>query len=120
MNCRSLDYYNLVASCYGFKGEKTYGFRKGNEYDASQFISPLDPLCENSFHYYPNGKIEGDKYTIDLLNLDTYKLRQAREAVYSVLTDMDAKTIQLVYLNEEKDMLQPFINVIKWYLRKDT
>lgn len=117
---RSLDYYNLVASCYGFQGEKTCGLKKGNDYDEKQFVSPLDSSCENIFHYYPNGKIEGDEYTVELLNLDSYKLRQAREAVYKVLMDMDMETIKLVYLNEDEEMLQPFTNVIRWYLRKDT
>ena len=75
---RSLDYNNLVASCYGFSGEKTCGPKKENEYDEAKFISPLDPDCEKVFSYLPNGHMEGNEYTIDLLNLNSYKLKKAR------------------------------------------
>jgi uncharacterized protein (TIGR02646 family) len=115
---KSLNYDNLVASCYGFQGEKTCGCKKQNDYDEKKFVSPLMPSCEDVFDYYPNGEIEGDTYTINLLNLDSYKLRKAREAVYNTIMSMDEESIRLAYLNEEDEMLQPFVNVIKWYLRQ--
>ena len=73
MSKRSLDYSNLIASCYGFSDEKTCGKMKENKYDAEQFVSPLNLDCEDIFSYLPNGHIEGNQYPIDLLNLDSYK-----------------------------------------------
>lgn len=107
----------MVASCYGFQGEETCGSKKGNDYDEGQFISPLNQECEDVFQYLPNGKIEGDTYTIDLLNLNSYKLRKAREAVYKTLLDMDEQTIRLVY-DDNEEQLPPFTNVIRWYLKQ--
>lgn len=116
---KSLDYGNLVASCYGYKGERTCGAKKENQYDEAQFISPLDVSCEDIFRYYPNGEMEGNPYTIDLLNLNSYKLKKAREAVYNTIMEMDKETIQQIYLNEHEDKRQPFLNVIKWYIRQE-
>lgn len=114
---RSLDYSNLVASCYGFQGERTCGTQKGNDYDEKQFVSHLNSECEEVFRYLPNGKIEGDTYTINLLNLNSYKLRKAREAVYKTILYMDEQTIQQAY-NQDEEQLTPFINVIRWYLKQ--
>lgn len=114
---RSLDYRNIVASCYGFSGERTCGSRKENEYDEEKFISPLDPECEEAFSYFPNGYMEGNQYTIDLLNLNSYKLKQAREAVYKTIMYMTKEDIKLTYCDEENEKSQPFINVVKWYLK---
>jgi uncharacterized protein (TIGR02646 family) len=115
---KSLDYRNIVASCYGFQGDKTCGMKKANGYDETQFISPLNPECENVFKYLPNGKMEGDTYTIDLLNLNSYRLRKAREAVYNTLAELDENTIKLIY-SESEEVLTPFMNVIKWYLKNE-
>lgn len=114
---KSLDYQNLVASCYGFQGEKTCGFKKENEYDEEQFVSPLDIECEDRFKYYPNGTIEGDTYTIELLNLNSYRLKKAREAVYETIAELDEETIRLIY-DEDSEKLEPFMNVVKWYLKQ--
>lgn len=110
---RSLDYTNLVASCNNIR---TCGMKKENDYDVEKFVSPLNPDCENTFTYYANGKIEGDKYTIDLLNLDSYELREARRAVYQQLQGMDKDTIKLVYMNEYDGEYPAYYNVIKWYV----
>ena len=112
---RSLDYTNIVASCMGFKGGKTCGLHKGNDYDPAQFISPLQPDCEAAFKYYPDGTIGGDSYTIDLLNLNFYELKNARKAVYRLLQSMDIETIKAVFLQESGEMKEPFTNVIQWY-----
>jgi len=114
---RSLDYNNIVASCYGFAGDETCGAKKENEYDETRFVSPLDSECEANFSYNPNGHMEGDEYTIELLNLNSYKLKQAREAVYRTIMYMDKKDIELIYCDYENESLQPFINVIRWYLK---
>ena len=115
---KSLDYSNIVASCYGFQGEKTCGSKKGNDYDERNFISPLDPKCEDMFTYYPNGVIEGDKYTIDLLNLNAYRLRQAREAVYNTIQDIDTKELHMIY-PEDGEKLEPFMDVVKWFIKNN-
>ncbi|MGN0506956.1 MAG: retron system putative HNH endonuclease [Lachnospiraceae bacterium] len=112
---RSLDYTNLVASCNGFHGEKTCGLHKGNEYDSEKFVSPLYPECEEKFSYYPNGSIVGDDYTIGILNLNSYQLRKAREAVYKSIMYMEKEDIIQVYMNEQNELM-PFVNVIKWYV----
>lgn len=113
---RSPDYTNLVASCFGFQGEATCGPKKGNEYDETKFVSPLNPECEEKFSYMPNGKISGDVYTIDLLNLNSYKLRKAREAKYMERLPLDKETIKMCYLDENGEKHEPFVNVVKWYL----
>jgi uncharacterized protein (TIGR02646 family) len=113
---KSLDYGNIVASCYGFQGEKTCGMKKANVYDETKFISPLNPECENAFKYLPNGKMEGDTYTIELLNLNSYRLCEAREAVYNTLAELDENAIRLIY-SEDEEEFAPFMNVVKWYLK---
>ncbi|MDO4554254.1 MAG: retron system putative HNH endonuclease [Lachnospiraceae bacterium] len=110
---KTLDYSNIVASC---NQKKTCGSKKGNEYDESKFVSPLQPECEKVFSYYPDGIIDGDDYTISLLNLNDSELRGARRAVYKSLMKMDYETIKLVYCQPEQEELPPFYNVIQWYL----
>lgn len=116
---KSLDYTNVVASCYGFSGEKTCGPKKENDYDESRFVSPLNPKCEEIFTYLPDGTIEGDDYTINLLNLNSYRLKEARKAVFCILESCDIDTIKLIY--PENDMkLEQFINVVRWYLKQNS
>lgn len=119
-SAKSLDYGNIVASCNGHHGEKTCGFHKGNEYDAPKFVSPLNKECEEKFIYYQNGVMDGDDYTIDLLNLNSYQLRKAREATLKTLSSMslDKKMIQQLYLDDQEEYW-PFVNVIKWYVNND-
>lgn len=110
---KSLDYNNIVASC---NHPKTCGRKKDNHYDSDKFVSPLDEDCETRFIYYPDGVIEGDDYTIDLLNLNDYELKNARKAVYKSLQNLDRETILLSYMNESVEEYPAFFNVIKWYL----
>lgn len=109
---RTLDYFNLVASC---NRVKTCGSKKQNNYDANQFVSPLDETCEDVFTYYLDGVIEGNQYTIDLLNLNDYELRNARKAVCKALHGLDKQVIEMTYLEEGMEECQPFLNIIKWY-----
>lgn len=115
VSTRSLDYFNIVASC---NNTKTCGNIKGNTYDPKKFISPLSPDCEEAFIYYEDGMIEGDKYTIDLLNLNAYELRKARKAVYKMIKDLDKETIKLIYCQEEEN-LPAYYNVILWFLKNE-
>lgn len=109
---RSLDYTNIVASC---DHPKTCGTKKGNKYSAEQFISPLDENCENQFTYYLDGKMDGDAYTIELLNLNEYELKTARKAVIKSLQGLDKETISMIYMDENAEKYPAFYNVIKWY-----
>ena len=72
--------------------------------------------CEERFRYFPNGTIEGDTYTIELLNLNSYRLKKAREAVYETIMQLDEETIRIIY-DESNEQLVPFMNVVKWYLK---
>ena len=114
---KSLDYNNLVASCYGFQGEKTCGPKKENDYDEKKFITPLDSSCEDVFSYLPNGVIDGNDYTIELLNLNSHRLKQARESIYDTIKDFDEETIRLIY-PDDGDKMAAFINVAKWYIKQ--
>ena len=111
---RTLDYMNIVASC---NNERTCGRKKNNKYDERKFVSPVNEQCEDKFKYYSNGKIVGDDYTIQLLNLNDYELKNARKAVIKKLQNLDKETIRLVYINEEDEDDPPYFNVIKWFLR---
>lgn len=115
---KSLDYTNIVASCQGYRGERTCGPHKDNNYDEEQFVSPLTPECEDKFTYFPDGKMEGDDYTIKLLHLDSYELKKARQATYKKLLNLERSMIEQVYLNDNSGELVPFINVIKWYVKE--
>lgn len=77
----SMEYSNIVASC---NTDNTCGSIKGDKFDEEQFVSPLDPDCESEFDFFPNGEIVSDsaagQYTIQLLNLNSYRLIQLRRA----------------------------------------
>lgn len=107
---KSLDYYNLVASC---EREDTCGKRKGNAYERERFVSPIDPECEEKFTYYPDGVIDGDEYTINLLNLNEYELRNARKATYRGLQRLDREMIEMIYMKDDIEEAEPYLNVIK-------
>lgn len=110
-NKRSLDYENIVASC---ENKNTCGKKKQNNYDEAQFVSPLDARCEEVFTYFANGEIVGDEYTIDLLGLNHYDLKSARQAVYRMLQKMDKTTIEMSFMNSQEEYF-PYYDVIKWY-----
>ncbi|MDD6572028.1 MAG: TIGR02646 family protein [Thermoflexaceae bacterium] len=115
VSLRSLDYSNIVASC---NNKSTCGSKKKNEYDSESFVSPLNPDCEDVFTYYPDGVMEGNQYTIDLLNLNAYELKEARKAVYKIIKDLDKETIKLIYCQEQEE-LPAFYNVISWYIKNN-
>lgn len=110
---RTLDYNNIVASC---NDKNTCGRKKDRGYDSEQFVSPLDKECEDKFKYYPDGVIEGNQYTIDLLGLNDYGLRKARSAVYKEMMYLNKDDIELIYMTAD-DELEPYMNVIKWYYK---
>ena len=103
---------NIVASC---NNSETCGNKKGNNYDPQNFVSPLDEDCEDKFTYYPDGKIVGDEYTIDLLNLNAYELKNARKAVMKKLQCFTKEDIEICYMNEDDGKYPAYYNVIKWF-----
>ncbi len=115
VSVRSLDYTNLVASC---NNKNTCGSRKKNEYNSEKFVSPLNPNCEDAFLYYSDGIVEGDQYTIDLLNLNAYELKEARKAIFRIIKDLDKEIIELIYC-QENETLPAYYNVIKWFLKNE-
>ena len=44
---------------------------------------------------------------------------KARESVYATIQYLDADTIRLIY-NEDEEELEPFINVVRWFLKNQT
>lgn len=109
---RSLDYMNIVASCNSIR---TCGKKKSNNYIAGRFVSPLEMQCEDVFLYHLDGVMEGDSYTIDLLNLNDYELKNARKAVIKQLQCLSKEDISMIYMDEMMDEYPAFFNIIKWY-----
>lgn len=112
---RSLEYTNIVASC---NTADTCGKKKDNEYDAGYFISPVQVDCEDRFSYDPDGYMKGDEYTISLLNLNSYKLRMARRAIYKEIFNLTEDDIRLIYCSNSEEYW-PFSNVIFWFLKNN-
>jgi len=85
----ALAYENLLASCLPEdKGRANLhcGMRKGNWYEESRFISPLDPQCQTHFRFTADGAIgphdPGDERaatTIQRLGLDCSRLNAHRK-----------------------------------------
>ena len=59
--------------------------------------------------------MDGNTYTIDLLNLNAYELKQARRAVIKSLQGLDKEMISMCYMDENAEEYWPYYNVIKWY-----
>lgn len=108
---KTLDYSNIVASC---NNADRCGAKKGNDYEVSEFISPLNPECEDTFIYYPDGEMEGNDYTIGLLNLNSYELKEARKAVYHTLSKLDKSTIEMIYCQNDEN-LSPLLCIYDTY-----
>lgn len=117
----TLNYSNLVASC---TERETCGSHKENDY-SDDFISPLDENCEEYFKYYSNGEIESNsnskvKYTCDVLNLNSYRLKQARKAELAVAKSFgDEELIKeyILSLDENGMYTRGFIDIVKYYIK---
>lgn len=112
----SMDYKNILASC---KTKSTCGNTKDNKYNENLFVSPLDNDCEEHFKYLFDGRIKGksDKgeYTIELLNLNSYDLKQARRTLFKMLRNYDPQYIRTEYLAEKNGKLPRFADMIKYF-----
>lgn len=116
----SMLYSNIVACCKTEGVNATCSAAKENQYD-EKFVSPLDKNCESHFAYYPNGEVvpqttEGD-YTIKILNLNSYRLREARKAYYQVCESYhDDEMVKTVFLQpDENNQLQPHADIVKYF-----
>lgn len=65
-------------------------------YDSDKFVSQLEQECEKKFTYYGNGTIVGDEYTINLLNLNDYELREARRNEFADYKDKSVQEFRFV------------------------
>jgi uncharacterized protein (TIGR02646 family) len=100
----ALDYGNFLGCCMGEAEDPPpamshCGHHKQNWYVADQFVSPLEPDCEEYFSYTAYGDIVertgtrreiAARNTITRLNLDCAKLRRLRKsAIDAVTQDLD-------------------------------
>ena len=99
----TMDYSNLVASC---NNSNTCGSSKGGLY-SDELVSPLEDDCAVHFKFYPNGKVVGvdsrGKYTCDLLQLNCYRLQNARRAMFESLNWADEDYIRTYFLTPDTD-----------------
>ena len=129
----SLDYNNLLCSCQKEPDKETplhCGHCKGNWFKEGHLVSPLDPSCENRFHFTDDGRIfpavPDDVVaaeTIKRLALDIPALSSARKAVIEAIYGLDANTpltreeLQQViqaYLKKKPDKkFNPFWTTVK-------
>lgn len=113
----SMDYGNIIACC---QTEETCSAAKKNQYDENLFISPLDEDCEMHFSFGSNGEVfpesERGEYTINLLNLNSYRLKQARAAQYKACTYYgSAEEIHnLLLLPDIENKLAQFADMIRY------
>jgi uncharacterized protein (TIGR02646 family) len=124
----TLNYNNIIASCNGYRKEgETCGHKKHGEYNASTFISPLvsplAPDCEPHFKYYMSGEIIGlddnAQQTIDLLNLNSFQLRTARRGILAMSGSLGVDVAKLIYLQPQAGKLQPFCNIVRYFINND-
>lgn len=130
----SLDYNNLLCSCQKKPEKETplhCGHSKGNWFEENLLVSPLDPECEDRFHFTEDGKIfpatpddTAAAETIKRLALNIPALNSARKAVIEAIYGVDNPNIPLtrkelqqsiqVYLAKDPDKkFNPFWTTVK-------
>jgi len=124
-----LDYENLLCSCQLEleKGEPRHcGNSKGSWFDARNFISPLDPDCENRFIYSFDGHImprdtndTAAGTTINKLQLGIDKLNKSREKAIEPfinieLSDVEIESIVDNYLENIEGKYNEFYTTIRY------
>ena len=120
---RTMDYENLVACCNA--DPDTCEKRKKNKYDPDLFISPLQKNCEEHFSFSFDGTIRGitpqGKYTVGLLNLNSYRLQQARRAhLITALNYHDKEFVTKYFLtpSECDGKMRQFPDIIGYFLSR--
>ena len=125
---KSLEYDNILASCNATKHESFCGKAKGSKYDEDLFIDPYSVDCEEFFVYKPfSGEVvaadgnERAKYTIELLNLNSPRLKNGRIEAYWA-NEIDSMSIEelILFSNQLKagQITIPYIDVIKYIVRE--
>lgn len=116
----SLAYHNILSSC---NTSYTCTNKKGNQYDGSLFISPLNPECEEEFDYAPNGTISArsskGQYTINLLNLNSRELCRARAAMYRICCSYTNSNMlqEAMLVPDPSGMLHSYFDALKYYCK---
>lgn len=128
---KEMDYYNLIASCDGFKEHhENCGHKKDDWYNEYMTISPLDDICESVFKYTPDGRILSDdmrgKETIDKLELDNDLLKRARKSAIFMsgyfdedLDDDRRQRLISEFNTPVNGELEPFCKAITYCLEKN-
>lgn len=125
---KSMEYDNLVVSCTSTGEEQTCGMKKENAFDEKLFVSPLEEQCESHFRFTPDGSIWGNSergnYTVDLLNLNAYSLRKARECVYAQCMDAlrmvgGRRYVETYYLHPYRGCLPRFTDMVEYFLQNE-
>lgn len=118
---KRFDFDNLYASC---QHNDSCGHFKGNK-DSSYMILP-NSNCESRFTYTDNGKIipitEGDQEaikTINVLDLNNKRLKNARMDIIRILEDINDETLIDQYLSNCVDWVNGFFTVVKYVKLKD-
>lgn len=119
---KSMEYSNIVAGCVCDGKAETCGTAKENFYDEKMFVSPLQDDCESHFSFSPSGEIFGNtemgKYTIELLNLNAYSLRNARKAQLKNATAyQNEKDFTEVFFPSDSDVLEPYLDIVEYFYR---
>lgn len=124
----ALDYDNMLCSCMAEqeKGEPLHcGMAKDDWYDASLFISPLDPDCGSHFRFLGDGSIvpahKDDRAalaTIHHLRLDDAGLTASRKRVIGAflddtLTEDERDRFVADYLSESSSLPSEFISAVR-------
>lgn len=121
----SMEYNNLIASCITQGGDATCGMKKGGDYNTVLFVSPLMADCERHFRFLENGMIDGitpeGRYTVELLNLNSYALKAARFALLKEI-DQTAKDCGKEYIVEyyvapSNGYLPRFVDMVEYFMR---
>jgi len=120
----SMEYDNLVVSWTTQGKDATCGMHKGNDYDEKLFVSPLSEDCESHFRFEQNGKVTGiskaGEYTIELLNLNEYRLVTGRRTLIEQMMqckDIGKEYIQQFYIDEIDGKLPRFVDVAEYFMR---
>lgn len=122
----SMDYKNLLVSCTtkGSKRTSTCGMHKGDEYD-EQFVSPLESDCAEHFCFEVDGRVKGitprGVYTVELLNLNAYKLVNSRKALIdemNICRDYGKEFVQQNYIDEHDGRLPRFVDMTEYLLKQ--
>ncbi len=117
----SMDYENLIVSCSTEGADRTCGASKMDKFDEKLFVSPLAPDCESYFEYYPNGEVVSDhekgKYMIDLLSLNSFRLKKARAAQLKVCDGYKERELVIEFFLKPdiNNRLHPYIDIVRYF-----